>query len=160
MDVYATYKFNPQENEELRYDIVVGHTCFRELLAEYYDNVVETFDNINRFGAQAVFIAFPYENTEKAAGNEILVFRNDLADRIEEVLKAEGLGILLGQALGTGTCYIDLLLYDVPMSIKRIAALLHKYPRYSFYLSDFRQHCPLIRLSEARADDCKDEIDE
>lgn len=74
--------------------------------------------------------------------------RHELEDRLEaEVLKPEGLGILLGGAIGQGCCYIDFLLFDEPAFIKKIVFLLQDYPYCDFYLSDFRQHCDFMKLS-------------
>lgn len=82
-------------------------------MADYYNGSTELFDRLNRFGAQAVFIAFPYENKEEGDGKTVLDFRYELEDRLAaELLEPEGLGLLLGGAIGTGTCYIDLLLFD------------------------------------------------
>lgn len=153
--LFITYQLEPQENEELRYDVIIGSTCFHGLVSQYYQKDTELFDNINQFGARAVFIAFPYENNGADQGNEVLNFRYDLADRIEgEILKPEGLGLLLGGALGAGSCYVDFLLYDAHAFLEKVVPLLREYPQYSFYLSDFRQHCELTRLSKSEDDDC------
>lgn len=149
-EVFSSYQLEPQENEELRYDVAVGSTCFSDLVARYYQNDTELFDSINRFGAQAVFLAFPCENGDAEQRKAILELRYALEDRIEkEVLKSEGLGLLLGGALGVCTGYMDFLLYDVDAFVEKIVPILHEYPQYSFYLSDFRQHCRLTRLTEA-----------
>lgn len=154
-EVFISYQLEPQENEELRYDVVVGSTCFSGLVSQYYQNDTELFDKINRFGAQAVFLAFPYENNDAEQRKEVLNFRYDLEDRIErDILKPEGLGLLLGGASGTECYYIDFLLYDVRAFLEKVVSMLHEYPQYSFYLSDFRQHCRLTRLSKSEEDNC------
>lgn len=146
---YSCYHFEPQENEELRYDVAVGSTCFMALIAQYYQDSTELFDQINQFGAQAAFLVFPFDNSREETGKEILQFRNELEDRLEnELLKPEGLGLLLGGAIGQGSCYIDLLLFDVPAFRDQIVPFLQNYPQHQFYLSDFRQHCSLLQLSE------------
>lgn len=146
---HTCYNFEPQESEELRYDVVVGSTCFMALIAQYYQDSTELFDQINQFGAQASFLAFPFDNNRDEASKEILQFRNELEDRLEnELLEPEGLGLLLGGAIGLGSCYIDLLLFDAPAFRDKIVPFLQNYPQYQFYLSDFRQHSSLVRLSE------------
>lgn len=146
-DVYTCYRFEPRENEELRYDVAVGTTCFSSLMTEYYQGSTELFDRLKEFGAKAAFLAFPVEDEEEGEDRKVLGFRYELEDRIEEeLLQPEGLGIMLGGARGLGTCYIDLLLFDEPAFIEKIIPFLKDYPRYRFYLSDFRQHCDLIRL--------------
>ena len=64
--------------------------------------------------------------------------------------------LLLGGAVGTGTCYIDLLLFDKPAFMEKIIPFLKDYPQYRFYLSDFRQDCDLYRLFEAEDDESED----
>lgn len=153
-DVFISYQLEPEDNEELRYDVVVGSTNFSSLVSQYYQNDTELFDHINQFGARAVFIAFPYEDDGSDRRNEVLNFRYELEDRIEkEILKPDGLGILLGGASGTGSYYMDFLLFDVPAFLEKVVPLLREYPQYSFYLSDFRQDCRLTRLSEPENDD-------
>lgn len=152
-DVYTTYKFAPQEAEDelpLRYDVIIGSTSLNSLVAEYYQNVTELFDHINSFGAQAVYIKFQHNNGKEEEGNGILNVRHDLEDRInDEILIPEGLGQLLGGATGTKNSYIDLIVFDFNLFVEKVRVLLQEYPQYSFYLSDFRQNCGLIRLAEA-----------
>lgn len=146
--VYTSYKFTPQDNEELRYDVVTGSTCFEPLIALYYQDSPALFDHINRFGAQAMFLAFPYDNGQEGDARKILDFRHELEDRLEaELLKPEELGLLLGGAFGEECCYIDLLLFDEPTFMEKIIPFLERYPQYRFYLSQFRLHGDLIRLT-------------
>lgn len=155
--VYTGYRFEPQESEELRFDVVAGSSCFQPLVADYYNGSEELFNRLNRFGAQAVFIAFPYDNNEEGDGKRALDFRYELEDRLsEELLAPEGLGLLLGGAVGTGTCYIDLLLFDEPAFMEKIVPFLKDYPQYRFYLSDFRQGSDLCRLYETEDDETEE----
>lgn len=149
--VYTSYRFEPQENEELRFDVMAGSSCFQPLVANYYNGSTELFDRLNGFGAQAVFIAFPYENKEEGDGKKVLDFRYELEDRLAaELLEPEGLGLLLGGAIGTGTCYIDLLLFDESAFMEKIVPFLKDYPQYHFYLSDFRQGSDLCDCMKRR----------
>lgn len=153
-DVFVTYQLEPEENEELRYDVAIGTTCFSHLISQYYENDTTIFDKINRFGAQAVFLAFPYDNTSAEQRKLVLGFRYALEDRItKEILNPEGLGLLLGGAMGTCCCYMDFLLYDVNAFLEKVVPVLREYPQYSFYLSDFRQYCRLTRLSDSESKD-------
>lgn len=146
-DVYTGYRLQPQDNEELRYDVVAGSTCFEPLITEYYQESTELFDRLNEFGVKAAFLAFSYDIEEGGNEKDVLNFRFDLEDRIEaELLAPEGLGFLLGGAIGESTCYIDLLLYDEAAFVEKIIPFLKDYPQYRFYLSDFRQHCELTEL--------------
>lgn len=152
--VYTGYRFEPQDNEELRFDVMAGSSCFQPLVADYYNGSTELFDRLKRFGAQAVFIAFSYDNNEEGEAKKVLDFRYELEDRLEdELLTPEGLGLLLGGAIGTGTCYIDLLVYDYPEFMEKIIPLLAEYPQYKFYLSDFHQESDLCPLYGTEEDD-------
>ena len=154
-DVFVTYQLEPEENEELRYDVAIGSTCFSHLISQYYENDTTIFDKINRFGAQAVFLAFPYDNISAEQRKLVLDFRYALEDRItKEILNPEGLGLLLGGAMGTCCCYMDFLLYDVNAFLEKVVPVLREYPQYSFYLSDFHQNCRLTRLSDSERKDC------
>lgn len=147
-NVYTSYRLEPEENEELRFDIVAGTTCFAPLLANYYSDLTEQFDALTKLGVKAAYIAFPYENEEEGDGKKILDFRHVLEDRIEqELLQPEGLGLLLGGAIGQSVCYIDLLLFDENEFVEKIIPLLSEYTEYKFYLSDLRQHTDLQRLT-------------
>lgn len=63
--VYVDYHLKPKFSASLRYDGVVGNTCFESLAVQYYRDSTELFDLINQFGAQAVFLTFPFENGQK-----------------------------------------------------------------------------------------------
>ena len=147
---YICYHLNPQDNDELRSDVVVGNTCFSGLISQYYQHDTELSDNLKQFGTQAAFLTFAYEKEDDGTerGNNVLSFRHDLEERIErEILQPEGLGLLLGGALGTKNCYIDILLYDIRSFLEKVVPLLREYPQYSFYLSDFRPNGQLLKLS-------------
>lgn len=151
--VYTGYRFEPQESEELRFDVVAGSSCFQPLLGDYYNGSTELFDRLKEFGAQAVFICFPYNNNEEGDMKKVLDFRYELEDRLSgELLAPDGLGLLLGGAIGTGTCYIDLLIYDYPAFVEKIIPFLKEFVDYEFYLSDFHQDSELLMLFETEED--------
>lgn len=155
-NLYTGYRLEPEESEELRFDIIAGTTCFAPLLANYYSDLTEQFDALAKFGVKAAYIAFSYDSEEGDNGKEILDFRHTLEDRIEqELLQPEGLGLMLGGAIGQSVCYIDLLLFDQRAFTEKIIPLLSEYPRYKFYLSGLRQHSELEQLSETA---CMDAI--
>lgn len=150
-DIYSTYKLNPQESDELRYDVIIGSTCLDSIVADYYNDSTDIFDHVNSFGAQVVFIAFP--NPDDTDGNDILNLRHDIEDRIsDEILEPMNLGQVIGGATGTHNSYIDLMVYDLITFTHVVKPLLAQYPQLSFYLSDFRQHAGLTRLTEAISD--------
>lgn len=151
--VYTGYRFEPQESEELRFDVVAGSSCFQPLLGDYYNGSTELFDRLKEFGAQAVFICFSYNNNEEGDMKKVLDFRYELEDRLsDELLAPDGLGLLLGGAIGTGTCYIDLLIYDYPAFVEKIIPFLKEFVDYEFYLSDFHHDSELLMLFETEED--------
>ncbi len=147
-EIYSTYRLNPQESDELRYDVIIGSTCLDSIVADYYNDSTDIFDHINSFGAQVVFIAFP--NPDDIDSSDILNLRHVIEDRIsDEILKPMKLGQVIGGAAGTDNSYIDLIVYDLITFIHAVNPLLAQYQKLSFYLSDFRQHAGLTRLTEA-----------
>lgn len=150
-EIYSTYRMNPQESDELRYDVIIGSTCLDSIVADYYNDSTDIFDHVNHFGAQMVFLAFP--NPDDIDGSDILNIRHDIEDRIsDEILEPMKLGQVIGGAAGTDSSYIDLIVYDLITFIHAVKPLLTQYPKLSFYLSDFRQHAELTRLTEATSD--------
>ncbi len=139
---------NPQESDELRYDVIIGSTCLDAIIADYYNDSTDIFDHVNSFGAQVVFIAFP--NPDDTDSSDILKLRHDIEDRLsDEILEPMNLGQVVGGAAGTENSYIDLIVYDLITFINVVKPLLAQYPKLSFYLSDFRQHADLIQLTKA-----------
>ena len=145
-EIYSTYRMNPQESDELRFDVIVGSTCLDSIVADYYNGSTEIFDHINSFGAQAVYIAFP--NPDSIDGNEILNLRHEIEDRISgEILEPMNLGQVIGGAAGTHSSYIDLIVYDCITFVHTVKPLLEQYPHIDFYLSDFVPRAGLARLT-------------
>ncbi|MDE6755032.1 MAG: tetratricopeptide repeat protein [Muribaculaceae bacterium] len=148
-DIYTAYRLQPQENDELRFDVITGSTCLDSLVSEYYRDSTEMFDHINSFGAGAIFIAFPNGDEE----NEIVSLRHEIEDRItDEILEPMNLGQVIGGATGTDNSYIDLLVYDAYAFLENVIPLLKEYPSFSFYVSDFRRRAELMRLTEAETE--------
>ncbi|MDE6188078.1 MAG: tetratricopeptide repeat protein [Duncaniella sp.] len=145
-EIYSSYRMNPQESDDLRYDVITGSTCLDSVVADYYSDATDIFDHINSFGAQAVFIAF--QNPDNTADNDILNLRYDIEDRISDmILEPMNLGQVLGGATGTHRSYIDLIVYDFITFVHAVKPLLEQYPQFEFYLSDFRRNSGLIQLT-------------
>lgn len=146
-DLYSTYRLEPKESDELRFDVIIGSTCLGSLLSEYYGDSTELFDHINSFGASALYIAFPNGDV----GDEILNLRHDIEDRIsDEILKPLNIGQIIGGATGTNCSYIDLIVYDEPAFLDKVVTLLEGYPTFSFYVSDFRRNAEVMQLTELK----------
>lgn len=147
-DIFSTYKLNPQKSNDLRYDIIIGSTCLESIISDYYEDSTDVFDHVNSFGAQAVFIAFP--NPADSDGHDVLNLRHEIEDRISgEILDPMNLGQITGGATGSCSSYIDLIVFDVLAFADSVRHVLEQYPQCSFYMSDFRQHAQLIRLTES-----------
>ncbi len=146
---YTNYNFTPQEKEVLRYDVIVGSTCFLPLLSDYYNEITDLPDHLNQLGSEAVFLVFPNSSEEEEDKKTVLDFRYELEDRLKtELLEPDGLGLLLGGAMGEDNMYIDLLLFDKGAFLDKIVPFLRNHSPYPCYLSDFRQHGELIRLTQ------------
>ena len=147
-DIYTGYHMTPEENDELRFDVIVGSTCLYSIVADYYNDSTDIFDHANNFGAQALFLVFQNDNDND--GHQILNFRHDLEDRItEEILEPGNLGVITGGATGTEYSYIDLFVYNQQAFVSTLRPLLDEYPEYSFYLSEFRRQGQLYKLSDS-----------
>lgn len=147
-DIYTGYHMTPEENDELRFDVIVGSTCLYSIVADYYSDSTDIFDHANNFGAQALFLVFQNDNGNDR--HQILNFRHDLEDRItEEILEPGNLGVITGGATGTEYSYIDLFVYNQQAFVSTLLPLLDEYPEYSFYLSEFRRQGQLYKLSDS-----------
>ena len=146
---YSVYRFEPKENQELRFDVLSGMSGCLDLVSQYYAGDTDLLDAWARCGAQAGFLAFPYD--PEGDRDAVLAQRHELEDRLEaEVLgrreAGEEIGILLGAAIGACTAYIDVLAYDLAAFLDLVLPLLEEYP-YPFYWSPFCQHGELLQLT-------------
>lgn len=150
---YTVYKMEFDEVKDLRYDLVTGNTCFLELVQEYFDDETTSVDELDRCGAEAVFLVIPFGDSDRA---DLLKLRYEIEDRLTaELLGERGsgreIGILLGGMAGQDYLYIDLLLYDTPAFMAGVGDLLMQYP-YPFYLAEFRPDSRLVALAGVEAD--------
>lgn len=150
---YTVYKMDFDEAKDLRYDMVVGNTCFMELVQEYFDEETTSVDGLDNSGAEAVFLVIPFGDADRS---DLLKLRYEIEDRLTaELLGERGsgqeIGILLGGMAGRDYLYIDLLLYDTPAFLAGAGDLLMQYP-YPFYLAEFRSDSRLVALAGVEAD--------
>lgn len=151
---FSVYQFEPKDHEALRYDVLTGTTCWMELIQDYYANETEQIGELHRFGAEAVFLMFPFEEADESSRKRALDIRYEIEDRLQAELLGEAdsgreIGLVLGGASGIDCMYIDLLLYDRPLFQEQIRGLLADYP-YAFYLSPFQQNAELEPLFSNR----------
>ncbi len=150
---YTVYEMALEEGKDLRYDTVVGNTCFTELVQDYFSGEVTNVDKLEDSGAKAVFLVIPVENNESS---ESLRLRYEIEDcLIARVLGERGsgreIGMVLGGACGKDYLYVDLLLYDAPAFIVAAREVLMEFP-YPFYLAEFRPESRLVALAGVDGD--------
>lgn len=147
-DVTVSYNLKPQDRDVFRYDVIAGTTRFFGLAVDYYQESTQLFDHLLGFGVKAAFLVFPCENEEDK--KKALDFRYKIEDLLEEKLlnQQQGLGVMLGGAVGVENFYIDLLLFDQDAFIKKVVPLLAEYPDFQLYMSDFYQGSSLTPLFE------------
>lgn len=145
---FVSYGYGPRESAELRFDVIAGHSCYTDLVAEYYAGGHAIFDACAAYGARAAYLFFPFP--QQADANAVLAQRHELETALESrALHGQTAehhsGLLLGGAAGTQCMYIDLLLYDEEAFLHRAAPLLQSFP-YNCYLADFKQGSALTPL--------------
>lgn len=147
-EVYNTYRLRLEKSDELRFDIIIGSTCLKSIIDDFYNDSTEILDHVNSFGAQALFIVFSHACENDL--NDYVGLRHDIEDRISaEILKPMNIGQVIGGATGSCNSYIDLLVFDLNAFVNAVRTLLEQYPAYSFYLSDFKRDSGLIQLTGA-----------
>ena len=145
---YSVYRMEFDTVKDLRYDMVIGTTCFSDLLQDYFNGETENADKLAACGSKAVFLVMP---VGEAGRSGMLKLRYEIEDRLTaEVLGKKGsgreIGILLGGTMGRDNLYIDLLLYDAPAFMEQASSLLGQYS-YPFYLAEFRPESRLVALA-------------
>lgn len=148
-DRVTAYGLTPDDSGEFRKDIISGIGSYMDLINDYYNgDDKNNYDKLVACGVKPVFIVFPYGEDDDIKA--VLAFRHELEDKIEkEIFGEKGtgkeLGLVLGGALGTACCYVDLLLFDEKAVFPKLQKLLSAYD-YNFYLSEFRKKGELIRI--------------
>lgn len=145
---YSVYRMEFDTVKDLRYDMVIGTTCFSDLLQDYFNGETENADKLAACGSKAVFLVMPVGEADRSG---MLKLRYEIEDRLTaEVLGKKGsgreIGILLGGTMGRDNLYIDLLLYDTPAFMEQASSLLGQYS-YPFYLAEFRPESRLVALA-------------
>lgn len=126
--VTTAYELQPQESNEMRKDIFFGFTNTISLVQEYYAKEDETYQMYVTHGIKPAFLSFFCDMDLKDA----VAKRTEIADRIQCI----PYGALIGEAVGAGVLYIDLLLYDKDKFLEEATTILREFP-FDFYISDF-----------------------
>lgn len=150
---YTVYECKPTNNF-FREDIFMGSTCYMELIDDYANFNIDTFINISKMGARAVYLAYAFSDNkdndfeDENINQKLFDERNKITDELESIMGEKGsgkeIGILLGSAFGAIRGYIDLLLYNQDEFIKIAEEVLKKY-NYKFRLLRFRQYSEAIK---------------
>lgn len=98
-----------------RDDITMGDTMHSELCNEYYSGMHAHASFLAEHGGEYAFLAFKHRGRE---GKEIVADQELLINRLDAVLEAGRVGLLIGGAFGSRAVYTDLALYD-PAAARR-----------------------------------------
>jgi hypothetical protein len=118
------YTFKEPHVKFLRGDIIAGATTNRRLLEEFLAAEGEMEDPLRGTGADYVFAAFDVSILPK--GSQVDA-RGKIEEEIEEALRAQKSGRLLGGALGVRNAYIDLLIFDGARSLEIVKQALMRH---------------------------------
>lgn len=118
IEKYMSYNLEglDKNNRFVRSDTIMGITRLSDLLDDYLQGVSQGEDGIYQtamnLGAFPCFISFAHNN------QNAVDTRYDIEDQLIELLEHNNLAHLLGGATGEKNCYIDLIIYDKPATIK------------------------------------------
>jgi hypothetical protein len=116
----------PADNEDLpRGDIIVGRTRHFALIRDYIEAEARLVNPLAGSGAEFLYVAIPTSNF--SPGQEADE-RGEIEAPLEAVLMQKSSGRVLGGAIGSQNCYIDLLIYDGEESRALIGDCLSRTP--------------------------------
>lgn len=144
---YCVYRRDDVDDSEFRLDTKIGTSCYNELVSDFFKDKTNNYDNLLEYGAFPLYIAVSYhENKDTLPEDEkqLLNLRYELEDKIQSgILGEQGsgneTGIILGGAMGDGSFYIDLLLFDMENFEEKLTKLIEEEYNLSFYLFNFRR---------------------
>lgn len=117
------YRLQQPHQRFLRGDIITGTTVHPRLLNEYLVAEGELSDPLAGSGADYVFVAFDMRILPK--GQQVAV-RGGIEDALDDNLRRNHSGRLLGGAFGVENAYIDLLLFDGEQSVEIVRRVLQE----------------------------------
>ena len=117
----TVYQFGEPLGDFPRGDTIAGSTVCMDLVAEYLDNEGPIEQELTESGVRFVFVQMPM--TVLGEGEPVEA-RSKIEDIIEEKLVAADAGAYLGGALGSRSCYIDLVVFDARRAKGAIEAAL------------------------------------
>lgn len=113
--MYTGYQMKPDEEAEdgLRRDVYVGSCGFLPLLNEFWRGESRMMDTFHRDGIAAGYFCYPlygFQGEDRSA--QILDFRDEMADKIEETAGADSFSFI-GGASGICYGYLDFIAWDL-----------------------------------------------
>ena len=113
--LYAGYQMKPDEEAQdgLRRDVYAGSSCFLPLLNEFWGGESRMMDAMHHDGIAAGYFCYPlYGFQGDSRSTEILDFRDDMADGIEEAAGPDSF-LFTGGASGVYYGYLDFIAWDL-----------------------------------------------
>lgn len=113
--LYTGYQMKPDEEAEdgLRRDVYVGSSCLFPLLNEFFRGESRMMDTFYGDGIAAGYFCYPlhgFQGEDRSA--QILDYRDEMADKIEETAGAESFAFI-GGASGIYYGYLDFIAWDL-----------------------------------------------
>lgn len=113
--LYTGYQMKPDEEAQdgLRKDVFAGSSGFLPLLNEFWRGESRVMDNFHEDGIAAGYFCYPlYGFQGEDRGAKILDFRDEMADRIEEIVGKKSFAYI-GGASGIYYGYLDFIAWDL-----------------------------------------------
>lgn len=143
LEYYQSYRRNPAAPQDwlLRQDVVAGSTSCCELVRAYDQNDDSIMDEEQ---ADGVICGFLFYTADALPKNQWVSFRGQL--EAELARQSEGVGQVLGGAVGFQYSYIDCIAYDLKEFLNLASDLLNRWPLAEIGFHVFRMECGGVNL--------------
>ncbi len=150
--MYAGYQMKPDEEAEdgLRRDVYVGSCGFLPLLNEFWRGESRMMDTFHRDGIAAGYFCYPlygFQGEDRSA--QILDFRDEMADKIEEMAGADSFAFI-GGASGIYYGYLDFIAWDLKAVLDAAVSVFGESGIDWAMFHSFRQDADGITLFEKK----------
>lgn len=148
--MYTGYQMKPDEEAEdgLRRDVYVGSCGFLPLLNEFWRGESRMMDTFHRDGIAAGYFCYPlygFQGEDRSA--QILDFRDEMADKIEETAGADSFSFI-GGASGICCGYLDFIAWDLKAVLDAAVSVFGESGIDWVMFHSFRQDADGITLFE------------
>ncbi|HEV2434616.1 MAG TPA: hypothetical protein VG077_01330 [Verrucomicrobiae bacterium] len=123
-EIWTSYRFEKTHADFLRGDIFVGTTSHIPIVNDYVRSKGELPNPLENTGADFVFISFRAAFLPEGKQSEA---RGRIEDALNQALRTESNGQLLGGAYGHQNAYIDLLVIDGSNSLETVKEVLKEH---------------------------------